>query len=75
MASNERDAAELHFFSVLRSSAQQGHSFLLNHEKRPPSLLWELDAPVAQERHPGGSEKEKPDLSDLERVRIAYLHD
>ena len=33
-------------------------SFLLNHEKRPPSLLWELDEPIAQDRYPRGSEEE-----------------
>jgi hypothetical protein len=33
-------------------------SFPLNHEKRPPSLLWEFDEPIAQERYPGGREEE-----------------
>jgi len=49
--------------------------FLLNHEKRPPGPLWELDEPIAQQRNPGSREEEQPDPPDLERVRIARLHD
>jgi hypothetical protein len=33
-------------------------SFVLNHEKRPPSLLGELNEPIAQDRYPGGCEEE-----------------
>ena len=50
--------ARLSYHDVKIKPIKPFPSLLLNHEKRPPSLLWELDEPVAQERYPGGREEE-----------------